>query len=291
MQRKQQDTSESTSHAWNGLPWSPWIALEAPIATYKNYITTEPGLYRVRVTGCHRLAYLGETGRGLRQRTRALAGHTYRGREHPPWNDPHTAAPGLWAWRIEDGLDYELSVTPLSVPTAHRKCMENMLLFEYRLEVGQSTICNHGRFHPRWSRPTNREKGRMMRRLPRGEENPAGGPSLVPPSYTGHPCDQTWLGLPWSPPMPLERKGIVPPEPGVYRLLDAMKMVYFGESKLLDRRLKQHARDYRDQGVLVSWVVMADPLPYHLKERETDLIGAFYKKMRIPPRDQYRANR
>jgi hypothetical protein len=37
-------------------------------------------------------------------------GGVYKDSDDPPWNDPHTAAPALWAFRIEDGLQYELSV-------------------------------------------------------------------------------------------------------------------------------------------------------------------------------------
>jgi hypothetical protein len=30
-----------------------------------------------------------------------------------PWNDPHTAAPSLWAWQDAEGFAYECSATPL----------------------------------------------------------------------------------------------------------------------------------------------------------------------------------
>jgi hypothetical protein len=48
---------------------------------------------------------MGQTGRGLRERVRSLAVNLYR--DEPPWNDPHTAAPGLWAWRVEEGYEYD----------------------------------------------------------------------------------------------------------------------------------------------------------------------------------------
>ena len=106
------------SPSWCGLEWSEWIALDAPLAEYQRCITRDPGFYRVRIVGRDALAYVGQTGRDLRQRTRALASHAGRSADEPPWNDPHTAAPGLWAWRIEEGLGYQVSVAAqhLSVP-------------------------------------------------------------------------------------------------------------------------------------------------------------------------------
>ena len=102
--------------AWGGLQWSAWIPLSAGKELFRSHLTTEPGLYRVRVVQRDTLAYVGQTGRDLRERIRALSNHTFRPADNPPWNDPHTGAPGLWAWRIEDGLDYEVSVAGTSDP-------------------------------------------------------------------------------------------------------------------------------------------------------------------------------
>ena len=148
---------------WLGLSWSDWVGLDASPEAFRAVITTNSGLYRVRVEGVERLAYIGQTGRNLRQRTRALGRNTYR--SQPPWNDPHTAAPGLWAWRVEESLGYEVSVASKIIDTAERQCIEDMLLYEYRLEAEESTLCNHGRFHPSWSRPTNRKQARAMSKL------------------------------------------------------------------------------------------------------------------------------
>ena len=51
------------------------------------------------------LIYIGQTGRSLRERTMTLRNHSGRDRNNPPWNDPHTAAPALWAFRIENGFE------------------------------------------------------------------------------------------------------------------------------------------------------------------------------------------
>ena len=146
------------SPSWCGLEWSEWISLAASITEYKRYITRTPGFYRVRIMGRETLAYVGQTGRDLRERTRALASHAGRPTDDPPWNDPHTAAPGLWAWKTEEGFEYEVSVASRRLSAPHRQCMEDGLLYEYRLKKGESTLANHGRFHPRWERPSNKKQ-------------------------------------------------------------------------------------------------------------------------------------
>src|SRR4051812_24404085 len=65
------------------------------------------GVYRVRVAGRDELAYVGQTGRGLRERIVALMRQTLSA--EMPFNDPHTAAPKLWSYRDADGCGYEAS--------------------------------------------------------------------------------------------------------------------------------------------------------------------------------------
>ncbi len=81
---------------WQALSWSPWVAFDADIPTFKQ-IPPEPGLYRIRPLGEDFLMYIGQTGRTLRQRLNELR-HNVK-KEEMPFNDPHTAAPSLWAWR------------------------------------------------------------------------------------------------------------------------------------------------------------------------------------------------
>jgi hypothetical protein len=148
------------------LTWSNWIPLEADLVTYQEHIPNAPGFYQVRATGRNSLAYIGQTGRSLRLRTRAeLAKHVLRPIESPPWNDPHTAAPLLWAFRHEDSMEFELSVAVADLDVQMRQCYEDVLLYLHRLEFGRSTLCNHGRRHPWWSRASNRKDARPAHRL------------------------------------------------------------------------------------------------------------------------------
>jgi len=66
------------------LDWSEWIPLVSPIADYKRCISRDPGLYHVKIVGQDALAYVGQTGRDLRERTRALAAHVGRPADDPP---------------------------------------------------------------------------------------------------------------------------------------------------------------------------------------------------------------
>jgi hypothetical protein len=71
-----------------------------------------------------------------------------------PWNDPITEAPSLWAWQDAEGFEYEYSVAPLDASPGGRRGMESYLLYRYRQERGESTLCNFGRFHPRYRKST-----------------------------------------------------------------------------------------------------------------------------------------
>ena len=208
-----------TSSTWCDLEWSTWKPLDASVAEYRDHVPTGGGFYRIRAHEFPILVYVGQTGRDLRERTRALSRNVYRRADDPPWNDPHTAAPGLWAWRIEEGLAYEVSVADAELAFTDRQCMEDLLLLEHRLEAEESTLCNHGRFHRRWTRPTNKKAGQGMERLPEGDKNPASGDSLDPVELRGDPGDEDWLGLSWVDTGHLDgsRTG-VPKNEGVYRL-------------------------------------------------------------------------
>lgn len=276
----------SGTHAkdWCGLEWTEWIGLDASNDIYRDVIPTDGGIYRIRATEQSGLVYLGQTGRDLRERTGTLRNHTHR--SEPPWNDPHTGAPGLWAWRVDDGLTYELSVTAFDLETPERECLEDMLLLEHRLEHGESTLCNHGRFHPKWRRPTNKAKGVSMQRLPEGETNPAAGSSLAPVELVGTPGEPEWLGLSWT-----ERENLAevaaPKLRGVYLLLDGPEAVYAGKATNLRSRVGTHRRSYAEHELSVVCHTMPDALLHHLYERETDLIGALYKHTGEVPRFQY----
>ncbi len=185
-------------------------------------IPKEPGLYRIRPAGKDFLMYIGETRRTVHERLNELR-HTLKRTDLMPWNDPHTAAPSLWAWQDAEGFEYECSAAPLDASINGRRGMESFLLYRYRQEYGESTLCNFGRFHPRYRKSTNRKENLRGGKLEEGhKDNPAGGPSHPPLPATGNPGDPDWMGLvvEWCEPLVPEKIQDAPAGPGLYILID-----------------------------------------------------------------------
>ena len=139
---------------WCGLPWTPWVTLKRE--AIRQVALTLPGVYRIgrEENELVQLAYIGQTGRGLRKRLRALAAGANA--ESCPFNDPHTAAPHLWLLRHHGGAQLEFSCAPVRGEVQALRGTEDMLLWRHRIETGLSTEANYGRFYPGYARPTNR---------------------------------------------------------------------------------------------------------------------------------------
>src|SRR5690242_12854015 len=60
---------------WCDLEWSPWIQFDGPRARFRAFLPSSAGVYRIRPVGLLLLAYLGQTGRNLRERLLALRDH------------------------------------------------------------------------------------------------------------------------------------------------------------------------------------------------------------------------
>lgn len=279
--------------SWCGLAWSAWVPFEY-FHERRTALPAGPGVYRVRPVDDDCLMYIGQTGRTLRERLYALSGY----RKTPdlmPYNDPHTAAPSLWAWRDATGMDFECSAAPLdhTVDVRMRETMECYLLWQYRREYGSSTLCNFGRFHPNYLKSRGRSSRERGGRLPEDRINPAGGPSLPPLAPAGSPSSPNWMGLHWNEPRlfdEFERKD-VPRGPGLYRIMSAGDddVVYIGQSADLGVRLSTHAkRDWGEIEAGYSYVVCSsDILPHQLKEWENDLIAGYYGEMKRAPVYQF----
>ena len=67
--------------------------------------------------------YIGETRRTVHERINELR-QTLNRSHLMPWNDPHTAAPSLWAWQDAEGYEYECSATPLDASQSGRRGMD-----------------------------------------------------------------------------------------------------------------------------------------------------------------------
>ncbi len=284
---------EYFSQTWCSLSWTPWIPFTAGKEEFRA-IFKEPGLYRIRPAGKDFLMYIGDTQRSLHQRLNELR-HTLKRKDLMPWSDPLIEAPSLWAWQDAEGFMYECSAAPLDASLGGRRGMGNFLLYRYRLEKGESPLCNFGRFHPRYRKSTNRnEKKRGGKLAEKHLDNPAGGTSMPPLPVGGKPGERDWMGCEWSQRRPLDGEtiGIVPHGAGLYLLFerDTGDLVYIGQSPDCAQRLRSHAMKLLDEkDMLVSWYIEEKPvLPHTLKERENDLIGNYFEMYRKAPAYQFR---
>lgn len=271
---------------WCGLAWSAFV----PFNSWEGRrLPTGAGVYRVRVAGADVLAYVGQTGRNLRDRLAGLRSNT-RAAEMP-FNDPHTAAPRLWSYRDAEGFEYEASAAEVGLSKNDRMALECHLLWRYRLEAGTSTLCNFGRMHPRYAAPRNRSTGVRGRRLEPGESDGGGGPSVPAQPHVGTPGAAGWMGRTWSPALPLSASSLahVRAVPGVYTLTrESGGVVYIGESTSLAGRLRSHSR--YPWGMAVRYSVSELPLgssPTQLIEVENDLIAGYYAEHREAPMFQF----
>jgi hypothetical protein len=172
--------------------------------------------------------------------------------------------------------------------------MESFLLYRYRQEHGESTLCNFGRFHPKYRKSTNRKENKRGGKLDAShKDNPAGGPSMPPLSVKGTPGDREWMGLAWSGKMPLDGKaiGAVLSAAGLYLLFerDSGDVIYVGQSADCAKRLRTHAMKFLDQEDLMFsyYIVEKSLLPHNLKEWENDLIGNYFEVYRKAPKYQF----
>lgn len=288
-------TSSYLTPSWGGHSWTEWIGLENKNREILQ-ITTKPGLYRVRISDEQELAYIGQTGRSLRQRIRKLRVF-YDTPDEMPWNGRHTAATSLWAWRDAEGYDFEVSVAPLpnhggKEGKRYRLGQESCLLWKYRCEKERSPLCNFGRFHQDYSRSTRHSKGIRGGKLPEGETNPAGGPSSKPFHSTGSPQENTWMTNLWEQPLQLQTITLerLPEKSAIYMMKNpGGKVVYVGETEKLRSRLNSHRkRKFRDENVEVTYALCPDKTErYQRLEWENDCIGAWVEQTGGPPEFQF----
>jgi hypothetical protein len=280
------------NRSWCKLPWTKWIRFSD--GDFK-LLPGQAGFYRIRPVGKKELMYIGQTGNSLRDRLKTLARETHR--KEMPFNDPHTAAPNLWAWRVSAGIEYECSAAPARLLLRDRLALECYLIWQYRLRKGESPRCNLGRFHPHYRKSRGRSTGRSTKvhgkKLPRGKLNEAGGRSAPPLRSKGNPADSNWMGLRWV--EDKRERGQRLLKSGLYKILsNEGRLVYVGKSNgHLINRARSHIRTKGLPRTVAIWVsarkelTVKKPLGHHFLELENDLIASYYAKHRTAPRKQF----
>jgi hypothetical protein len=281
---------------WCSLLWSPWVSFSATKEEFRQ-IPKGPGVYRVRPVNKDFLMYIGETSRTVFERLNELRKNLKRA-DLMPWNDPHTAAPSLWAWNNAEHYEYECSAAPIDATTSGRRGIESFLLYKYRQERRESTLCNFGRFHPRYCKSRNKKDNLRGKKLADGApDNSAGGPSIAPLEVIGKPGASDWMGLKWTARASLTSDKVrqVEAGPGLYLLTDAEShdIVYIGQSAQVAKRLVNHSRKTWDGKTLQFSYQIIGPsvVPHNLKELENDLLGNYFENYRKTPEFQFRHSR
>ena len=270
------------SLTWCDLSWTVWQPFRSPGGPASGEapeLPAAPGFYRLRPAGQPALAYLDHTTRLRRRLLGDLAPGALAGRM--PYTEPHPAAPCLWAWRQAQGVEFEVSYTLTELEKRERQGLLCLLLWRYRLEKGESPWCSYGRFHPDFTRSSNRKSGiRGERRLPDEPPNPAGGPSLPPLQPQGEFSGDGWLGLDWSPFYYLKKElARAPAGPGVFRLLKPAGpelLAVEAADSLRARLAALSERDWTPLDPLYSFAELPGSLPHQRREAEGDLLGAYY---------------
>lgn len=246
-------------------------------------------MYRVQVVGQNRLCYIGQTGRNLRERLRELRRNTLS--EEMPFNDPHTAACRLWSYRHAENLEFEMSVAPVIISMPERMALECFLIWKYRLEAGNSPLCNFGRLHPHYSHSRNRSTGIRGGLLPEDQRSQIVS-SMPPLPQHGNPMDSDWMTLSWTQLEAFNPKGLIsaPEVPGVYKLIAGVdQLLYVGESANLKKRLATHLqRTWGDSEIRFAFCSL--PQAEHASQRleiENDLIAGYYSTTKRPPTFQF----
>jgi hypothetical protein len=288
------------------LVWSPWVPHHG--CWRGTGIPNVPGVYRIRRVGQACLDYIGQTGMGgmtLRKRLGMLRG-VYA--DEMPYNDPHTAAPALWALRTMTGAEYEVSVAPVLGSVPWRKGVEALVIALHRQEFGHSPAVNFGRMPVgfRKSSGNNRKlvlAGKRFRGGACDTDEPNHAPGMPPAGLLGgDPHDAGWGGHSWSDWRVLGPPDTLPPAiaRGLYRIRDAggPGLLYVGEGVVV-ARLTAHWRKTRTrsdpQGSIFgaagrlecSWELNDQWLSHQRLELECDLIGSHLLALGTVPPAQF----
>jgi len=282
-----------TAEDWLGLEWTPWFELED---THKlGELPTTAGLYRVRHTATDEIVYIGESGgkNGVLGRCRSLSSGVYD--EAMPSKGSHPTRQRLWSLCQRDGGSFELSVAtpPVASHDRTRRGMEAAAIAMYRRATGHSPRVQFGRSVSVDSASP--------------ATSPADDPftyvsdmrSISPPQWTNwrNVTSDDWLGMNWSPPVPLgERTTVDVDGECVYRVWfskdDGTRLAFVGEAETPVSRLFRAEREYGSETMFSLTSVPTNSFADEERlrrrlERKIDLQGAHFLATGSPPGSQF----
>jgi hypothetical protein len=284
--------------------WSDWQPLRN--AGRNKNIPRDAGLYRIHRVGQTHLAYIGQTGKSLRERLGALSG-VYK--DFMPYNDPHTAGPALWALKQLENCEYEASVAVMpDLSTPQRKAQECVAIARHRQAHGHSPTFNFGRMPSGFSKSTGNTRalaarGKRHRGGPTDETLACHAPGKAPDGpIDGDGGVDNLLGLDWSGWVSVDRvlDDLSGDEVGLYllRRRGEGELLYVGEGKIRDRvsaHMKKGQKADHPQafafadpaGIEASFIQRGDLPKHQLLEMENDLIAAHVVRVGVGPVAQF----
>jgi hypothetical protein len=224
-----------------------------------------------------------------------------------PYNDPHTAAPALWAMRHRDGCDFEASVVVVTEIHQIRRALEATAITLYRMESGRSPTANFGRMPTGYRKSTGNNaqlvlSGRRMRGGPDPQAPNMVNSAPVSGELGTDPDAVDWADLAWSPWTPAVEATHMAFGSGLYRLrrTGTPGLVYVGQGGIAGR-LRSHLAKATRQGhpqapwftgdLAASWVELPGMAMTNLLENENDLIAAHMLAMGRAPWAQFLGDR
>lgn len=220
------------SQNWADLEWSDWTRLNCDNSDLSDFPTTS-GLYRVKHEDREGLEYLGQTGRKLRERVRALANNTHK--EEQPGNAPHTAAPHLWKLKEQIGEGFQVSVAKPNVVRSEidRYGLEYLLVALHIQSTDTAPTVNLDREHVLKSLEERTSMHTVLNQVDYSKQRKV--------------LSHKWMGLDWSRPDRLSNRLDVESGKAVYRIWfenQSPPLAYIGQAKNIKQRLYKHEKKF-----------------------------------------------
>jgi len=273
---------------WCDLEWSDWYPLLGKKKLNKK-LGKGPGYYRVRCTQKKKLAYIGSTVKDLRENLERLREEAGASSVNPDMK--HFAAPCLFTYRKVEDYDYEVSTCHFKAPDPQRLALKCYMFWKYRLEMGESPLCNLGRFHPAFEVVVDAEKGVRVRRLD-PDLHGKFDKSSPPLQYTGPFKDADWMGVNWSSWKELDKKAVKGTEDAscIFRVADKdlTQLLMVGTADNTREALEDlRGEKWSKKAVFSTALSGFDFTPTYLLEFKNDMIGGYYGEKGVPPTYQF----
>ena len=252
-----------------------------------------PGIYRIRPVGQSTLAYIGQTGKCLRENLTKLREESGGKRVDP--DSKHFASPCMFVYlKVKDtALEVSTCAMP-KLPEDERLATESFLLWNYRLEAGESPKCNLKRFHEGFDMFIDPAEGVKVRKL--NSDESLENSSISPLIYDQPFMNNDWMGLMWTEWENLDKKSAksMKDEVCFYRIAREgfSELLLVDWTSDLGSAFSDHLREKWSKKAVFSLAFKGlDLPPVHIAELKNDMIAGYYMERSESPRMQFKGKR